>query len=74
MKRFVILLLTLATFGALEAKNPPVHRVISANISITGLDADKNTIHEWDNRKHYMIDVIRSYKPDVIMMQEVIND
>jgi endonuclease/exonuclease/phosphatase family metal-dependent hydrolase len=47
---------------------------MSANIRITGLDADKNTIHEWDNRKEFMIDVIRSHKPDVIMMQEVIYD
>ena len=74
MKRFLILILTLVTFGATEAKNPPVHRVMSANIRITGLDADKNTIHEWDNRKEFMIDVIRSHKPDVIMMQEVIYD
>lgn len=74
MKRALFLILTLVTFGAMEAKNPPVHRVMSANIRVTGLDADKNTIHEWDNRKDYMIDVIRSYKPDVVMMQEVIYD
>lgn len=76
MRKIIVLLLLLVLgFGA-EAKKPQnhIHRVMSANIRITGLDADKNTPNEWNNRKEYMIDVIRSYKPDVIMMQEVIYD
>ncbi len=76
MKRLIIILLLTMVAGVTEAKKPqsPIHRVMSANIRVTGLDADKNTPNEWDNRKEYMIDVIRSYKPDVIMMQEVIYD
>lgn len=47
---------------------------MSANIRITGLEADAGTVNEWDSRKEYMIEVIRSYTPDIIMMQEVIYD
>ena len=74
MKKILLLILTLVTFGATEAKNPPVHRVMSANIRITGLEADNVANRHWDDRKEYMVDVIRSYKPDVVMMQEVIYD
>lgn len=74
MKKILLLILTLITFGATEAKNPPVHRVMSANIRITGLEADNVANRHWDDRKEYMVDVIRSYKPDVVMMQEVIYD
>lgn len=76
MRKTLLFILSIALIGVAEAKKPltPIHRVMSANIRITGLEADKNTPNEWDNRKEYMIDVIRSYKPDVIMMQEVIYD
>ena len=76
MRRIAILLISLCIVGVAEAKKPqnPVHRVMSANIRIAGLVADKNTPNEWNNRKEYMIDVIRSHKPDVVMMQEVIYD
>ena len=47
---------------------------MSANIRITGLAEDEVDGRRWDDRKDYMIDVIRSYKPDVVMMQEVIYD
>lgn len=76
MRKIVLLLFSLCFVGISGAKQPqsPIHRVMSANIRITGLDADANTPNEWNNRKEYMIDVIRSQKPDVVMMQEVIYD
>ena len=76
MKKILLFIISIALLGVAEAKKPatPIHRVMSANIRITGLADDANTPNEWDNRKEYMIDVIRSYKPDVVMMQEVIYD
>ena len=76
MRAILSLLLTLVAFGAVEAKRPtaPVHRVMSCNIRITGLPADEVEGRRWDDRKAYMIDVIRHQKPDVVMMQEVIYD
>ena len=76
MKRALIFLLSVAIAGICTAKQPqlPEHRVMSANIRITGLAEDEVDGRRWDDRKDYMIDVIRSYKPDVVMMQEVIYD
>lgn len=76
MKRVVLLLISLCIIGAAEAKKPQpsIHRVMSANIRVTGLEADNVKYRHWDDRKQYMIDVIRSNKPDVVMMQEVIYD
>ena len=61
----------LIALGAVEAKSPtaPVHRIMSANIRITGLAADEVDGRRWDDRKEYMIEVIRRHKPDVVMMQ-----
>ena len=74
-KIFAILLAaTLVCSCATKSSDSTLHRVMSANIRITGLEADAGTVNEWDSRKEYMIDVIRSYSPDVVMMQEVIYD
>lgn len=66
----------LIALGAVEAKRPtaPVHRIMSANIRITGLAADDVDGRRWDDRKEYLIEVIRNHRPDVVMMQEVIYD
>lgn len=76
MKKYLLFLLSIAIIGSAEAKKPhnTPHRVMSANIRITGLEEDNEPYRHWDSRKEYMIDVIRSHKPDVIMMQEVIYD
>ena len=77
MKRiFSIILLSLMLTGVVEARKPhnPVHRVMSCNIRITGLPADEIDGRRWDERKKYMIEVIRKQKPDVVMMKEVIYD
>ena len=74
-KIFAILLAaTLVCSCATKSSDSTLHRVMSANIRITGLEADARTVNEWDSRKEYMIEVIRSYTPDIIMMQEVIYD
>ena len=74
-KIFAILLAaTLVCSCATKSSDSTLHRVMSANIRITGLEADAGTVNEWDSRKGYMIEVIRSYTPDIIMMQEVIYD
>lgn len=76
MKSLLTILLTVMTLGVVGAKTPtaPVHRIMSANIRITGLPADEVDGRRWDDRKEYMIEVIRRQKPDVVMMQEVIYD
>ena len=76
MKKLFLIITALAVaLSCQSAKDEnTIHRVMSANIRITGLEPDAGTVNEWDNRKEYMIEVIRSYNPDVIMMQEVIYD
>lgn len=70
-------LLMLCTF-AVNAKSPQkaggVHRVMTCNIRITGLEADERDGIRWDDRKKTMVECIRKYHPDIIMMQEVIYD
>ncbi|MBQ9138729.1 MAG: endonuclease/exonuclease/phosphatase family protein [Alistipes sp.] len=74
MKRLLLLLCATLSVALCVAKKPAEHRIMSANIRITGLEADEVDGRRWDDRKRYMIDIIRSYKPDVVMMQEVIYD
>lgn len=73
------LALTLAgpAFGAKPAhlaQEKGTHRVMSCNIRITGLDADKDTPGQWESRRDVCRDVILAQKPDIICMQEVIYD
>lgn len=35
---------------------------------------DKNTKHDWQNRKNKVLDIVKAYKPDIIGMQEVFSD
>ena len=75
MKRLILTLLTIMVAGVLEAApKAPIHRIMTANIRITGLKEDNAPYRHWDDRKDYMIKVIRKQKPDVVMMQEVIYD
>ena len=76
MKRILFALLTLTLIVGCQTNHSDstTHRVMSANIRITGLEADEVDGRRWDDRKQYMIEVIRSYNPDVVMMQEVIYD
>ena len=45
---------------------------MSCNIRITGLPADEVEGRRWDDRKDVCLKVIKSRKPDIICMQEVI--
>lgn len=76
MKKLFLIITALAMVVSCQSAKDEctIHRVMSANIRITGLEQDAGTVNEWDNRKEYMIEVIRSYSPDIIMMQEVIYD
>ena len=76
MKKLFVIITALAMVVSCQSakEQSTIHRVMSANIRITGLEPDAGTVNEWDSRKEYMIDVIRSYSPDIIMMQEVIYD
>ena len=76
MKKLFLIITALAMVVSCQSAKDEctIHRVMSANIRITGLEPDAGTVNEWDSRKEYMIDVIRSYSPDIIMMQEVIYD
>ena len=74
MRQILLLLTMFLVVGCQRTSDSTTHRVMSANIRITGLEADEVDGRRWDDRKHYMIEVIRSYNPDVVMMQEVIYD
>ena len=74
MRQILLLLTMFLVVGCQRSSDSTTHRVMSANIRITGLEADEVDGRRWDDRKHYMIEVIRSYNPDVVMMQEVIYD
>ena len=76
MKKLFLIISALAMVASCQSvkSESTTHRVMSANIRITGLEPDAGTVNEWDNRKEYMIEVLRAYNPDIIMMQEVIYD
>lgn len=76
MKKLFLIISALAMVVSCQSTKDQstTHRVMSANIRITGLEPDAGTVNEWDNRKEYMIEVLRAYNPDIIMMQEVIYD
>ena len=76
--RFLILsalVLLLVPSSAIGAKDRNVHRVMTCNIRVTGLEADEGWPgRPWDERKDVCLEVIRSYAPDIICMQEVVYD
>ncbi|MBQ9462947.1 MAG: endonuclease/exonuclease/phosphatase family protein [Bacteroidales bacterium] len=70
MKKLCILFMSLACGIAAQAQ--ATHNVMSCNIRITGLEADEVDGRRWDDRKDVCLKVIKSRKPDIICMQEVI--
>ena len=70
MKKICLILLGFA-FG-LPLLAQATHNVMSCNIRITGLEADEVDGRRWDDRKDVCLKVIKSRKPDIICMQEVI--
>ena len=70
MKRLIIILIGLLTW--ISASAQVTHNVMSCNIRISGLPADEVDGRRWDDRKDVCLKVIKSRKPDIICMQEVI--
>ena len=70
MKKFLIIALSLISWSFASAQS--THNVMSCNIRITGLPADEVDGRRWDDRKDICLKVIKSRKPDIICMQEVI--
>ena len=70
MKRLIISFLGL--FALVFASAQSTHNVMTCNIRIAGLDADEVDGRRWDDRKDICLQVIKSRKPDIICMQEVI--
>ena len=64
----------LAARAPAAAVNKTTHTIMTANVRVTGLEADEQPGLRWDDRKAVCRDVILSRKPDIICMQEVIYD
>lgn len=74
--RLPIIMVTVMAFAisASAGPKPVTHRVMTCNIRVTGLPSDEKDGIRWDDRKATTIQCITKYKPDIIMMQEVIYD
>ncbi len=70
MKRLLIIALGLISW--IYTSGQATHNLMSCNIRITGLEADEVDGRRWDDRKDVCLKVIKSRKPDIICMQEVI--
>ncbi|MBO6170321.1 MAG: endonuclease/exonuclease/phosphatase family protein [Bacteroidales bacterium] len=70
MKKLLIIALSVLSWSFASAQ--ATHNVMSCNIRITGLPADEVDGRRWDDRKDVCLKVIKSRKPDIICMQEVI--
>lgn len=68
-----LLLLCLAFTASAGSQRQYIHRIMSCNIRIAGLEAD-DTIpgRKWEDRRDVMLKVIESRNPDIICTQEVI--
>ena len=73
-KTILIAAMLLAALAPLAAKKKTTHTIMTANVRVTGLEADEQPGLRWDDRKDICRDVILSRKPDIICMQEVIYD
>ncbi|MCH5173177.1 MAG: endonuclease/exonuclease/phosphatase family protein [Bacteroidales bacterium] len=70
IKKFITIALSVLVWSI--ASSQSTHNVMTCNIRITGLDADEVDGRRWDDRKDVCLKVIKSRKPDIICMQEVI--
>lgn len=69
------LCLTVATYANVRgAEKPATTRVMTCNVRVTGLPEDEQPGRKWESRRDVCREVIRSYKPDIICMQEVVYD
>lgn len=76
----IITVVLLSLAGTAEAgkkaeSDDGVHRVMTCNIRITGLEADAPYPERvWENRRDLCVETILSRRPDIICLQEVIYD
>ena len=68
MKKLILLTLAACMLLPLQAKKKTTHTVMTANVRITGLEADEQPGLRWDDRKDVCRDVILSRKPDIIWL------
>ena len=76
MKRFLLILMAVicagTAFGAGKPKEAPVHKLLTANVRITGLEADEKPGLRWSDRREACVEAILREKPDIIFTQEMI--
>lgn len=77
MKKILILSLAIVgcVFASMAKGNAnPTHRIMTANVRITGLEADDKSGLRWEDRRDICIKVIKDQHPDIICTQEMIYD
>ena len=76
----IITVVLLSLAGTAEAgekaeSDDGIHRVMTCNIRITGLEADAPYPERvWENRRDLCVETILSRRPDIICLQEAIYD
>ena len=64
-----------AEAGEKAESDDGIHRVMTCNIRITGLEADAPYPERvWENRRDLCVETILSRRPDIICLQEAIYD
>ena len=64
-----------AEAGEKAESDDDIHRVMTCNIRITGLEADAPYPERvWENRRDLCVETILSRRPDIICLQEAIYD
>lgn len=66
--------LLIAAIAPASAKKEVTHKIITANVRITGLPADDVDGIRWEDRRETCKKVILASKPDIICLQELIYD
>ena len=62
--------LLIAAIAPASAKKEVTHKIITANVRITGLPADDVDGIRWEDRRETCKKVILASKPDIICLQE----
>lgn len=78
MKKIFLFLLSLAIISgstfARKHYRKSEHVIVTANVRVTGLDADEKPGLRWDDRKKACAEAIKREKPDIVCAQEVMYD
>lgn len=78
MRKFSLILLAtlfanLLSFAANKDKDY-THTILTANVRITGLEADEKPGLRWSERRDACIEAVKREKPDIVCTQEMIYD